>query len=252
MNLPPELLDEIIDHISDEQSLRNCSLVAKSWVYPSRRQIFEFVDIWRDGPLYMWLDAISPTNIGVLQHVRSVQCRSYLHPDSPHPPAGFLHDYWPSFHHLERLAFSSGFLPPYTQIPIFSAFRHSLLSLSLRSCGVRIDGLVTLVDYFPNLAHLELVSLCHMAGGFPARFSRPLQKLAISYFFTKSAQDFLDHLMEQHPLCDEVSISTYPVSGPSLTQHVINGVEASVQRLNIESDLEGAFNIPKGPVVRNV
>ena len=50
MRLPQELLDEILSYLPlddewDEQSLRNCSLVAKSWVDPMRRRPFKTVEI---------------------------------------------------------------------------------------------------------------------------------------------------------------------------------------------------------------
>jgi len=46
MNLPPELVDEIIFNLaSDVQSLHSCSLVAKSWTLPSRKWLFKDVII---------------------------------------------------------------------------------------------------------------------------------------------------------------------------------------------------------------
>ena len=179
MNLPQELLDEIISQIplGDENSLRNCSLVAKSWIYPSRRRIFEVIDIWRNADLKLWMDVIQPTNIGILQHVRSIRC---LPPDSPRPSA-FLRDYSPSFRQLERLTFFSGFLPSLTQIGTCSAFQHTLSYLRLWLCTVTASAVVTLVNYFPNFAHLDLVELYYRVDTQPSPpFSRPLKKLSIT------------------------------------------------------------------------
>ena len=131
MELPPELLDKIISHVhpNDKKLLQNCSLVAKSWVYPSQKRIFKAVDVWGDTHLKLWLDAISPTNVRVLEHIRSIQCQITKPPDSPHPPVDLLRNYSPSFRQLERLTFFSGFLPSLTQISAYSAFQHTLSHL---------------------------------------------------------------------------------------------------------------------------
>jgi len=77
MDLPQELIDEIIDHVlSDgEESLRNCSLAARSWIHPSQRRIFESVTTLGAARLKLWLNTISPTNVKILQHVRSLSCQ---------------------------------------------------------------------------------------------------------------------------------------------------------------------------------
>ena len=72
MSFPQELIEEILSYLSsrDKRSLRNCSLVAKSWINPSRRRLFKTVVIGtRD--LQSWLDKISPSNTELLCHVRS-------------------------------------------------------------------------------------------------------------------------------------------------------------------------------------
>ncbi|KAF9647920.1 hypothetical protein BDM02DRAFT_3116226 [Thelephora ganbajun] len=73
MDLPQELLDEVLNHLPlddkyDELPLRNCSLVAKSWVQPGRRRLFETHEI-REKIYRSWLDNIPPTGDGLLQHV---------------------------------------------------------------------------------------------------------------------------------------------------------------------------------------
>jgi len=251
MDLPPELLDEIISHVpSNDKTLRNCSLVARPWVYPSQKRIFKVIDIWRNSHLKSWLEAISPTNVDVLRHVCSLTCKIPSTLDSLHPPIDLLRDYSPSFRQLERLTFFTGILPSPAQIGTYSAFQHTLSHLSLWCCSVTATGLVILVNYFPNLTHLELADLSCMVDGQPTPpFFRPLQKLTITEFCTEDGLDFLDQLMGLRPQCDEVSIGVFRDSCPSLAQHVINGVEASIQRLNLESHLEGAFSAPKRHIV---
>ena len=96
MNLPRELLDEIFSHLhsDDRRSFQDCSLVAKSWVNPSRRRLFETVHIrrattlraWRvnippvddrafqqlDLALDSWWASFPPANSGLLEYVRWV------------------------------------------------------------------------------------------------------------------------------------------------------------------------------------
>lgn len=245
MDLPQELIDEIINILPDTKiHLRNCSLVAKSWIYPSRRRLFETVDVVEAMHLKLWLDAISPTNVEVLQHVRSLTYQIAEPLDSAHEPVDPLRDYYPSFRQLESLGLYSGRLPSLTQIGTSPAFQHTVLHLSLQGCSVTARGLVTLVNYLHNLAHLELIGLCHRVDGQPAPpFSRPLQKLSVTEFYTNDSLDLIDQLVGLHPRCDEVTTDMFQWSSyPSLAQRVIGSVGASVKRLNLDS---GVSNVPK-------
>ena len=85
-----------------------------------------------------------------------------------------------------------------------------------------------------------------MVDGQPALpFSRPLQKLTFTELYTDSGLAFLDQLMVLRPQCDEVTIGRHEASCPSLAQSVVNGVEACVKRLRLESMLSCAFSVPK-------
>ena len=45
LSLPPEILDVIVDHLDDEPTaLRACCLVSKSWVWRTRRYLFDRVE----------------------------------------------------------------------------------------------------------------------------------------------------------------------------------------------------------------
>ena len=250
MDLPPELLDEIVSHIAtdDKESLRSCSLVAKSWVYPSRRRIFEIVDTWKDAHLKSWLGAISPTNVEVLQHVRSLRCNCQIAKplSSSHRPADLIRDYSPSFRRLERLTLIQGRFTSITQIGTPSAFQHTLSYLCLWCCSVTGSMITTVVNYFPKLAHLDLINLYHEADDQPIPpFSRPLRKLSIAEFPNRNSLKLLDRLMQLRPQCDEVTVEMLLSSSPSLAQRVIHGVGASIKRLNLASNLSGALHIPK-------
>jgi len=192
MSLPHELLDEILSYLQinrkqDQQSLRNYSLVAKSWINPSRRHLFEAVEI-RETTLQSWLDNISPANDELLQHVRSLSYHTYTiawqDRQRPVHRVDVLQDYLPSLHRLQHLSLSFIRIPSdiSRQVEMFSAFRHTLSRLSLRHCSVTISALVNLINCFSNLDCLDLGYLLHEVDGEPpSSLSRPLiRELCIS------------------------------------------------------------------------
>ena len=246
MYLPQELLDEIMGYLSPygTRSLRDCSLVAKSWVHPSRRRLFEKIDVQRLIYFRLWVKNISPTNVELLQHVRSLSCGIYDAGDPTHDPTdpvNFLRDYSPSLRRLRRLNLFFGRLVSFTQIGTPSAFQHSLSHLSLWRSDVKISALVTLVNYFPNLARLDLTDLSCEADDQPTPpLSRPLRKLSIAEFYTRNSLGLLDQLLGLRPQCEEVTINVMFVPSPSLAQRVIDGVEESIKYLRIKRGLEGA------------
>jgi len=244
MDLPPELVDEIISHVApdDMESLRNCSLVAKTWVYPSRRRLFETVNTCQAVHLELWLGSISPTNISVLQHVRFLCCR-ISNPPTPcgmMDPADLPGDYSPSFRRLERLTLTVGSFVSLTQIGT-PGFRYSLSYLCLWYCRVKVSAIVACVDYFPNLLHLDLCnSRSDKADDQPIPpLPRPLRKLTVTNSFPGDAPDLIYQFMELRPQCVEVTVETSSFSSSSFTQRIIDGVAASVKRLNLEHSFSG-------------
>jgi len=251
MDLPQELLDEILTYIptDDCRSFRSCSLVAKSWVRPSRRRLFETINIAGSVHLGRLLEEISPTDARMLlQHVRSITCRIDHTPDPPHGSADLLHDYSSSLCQLKRLTFHSGCPPSLSQIETYTAFRYSLSYLCLRSFRITANVVVTIANYFPNLAHLHLDTLSYMANDQPIPpFSRSLQELTIDEF-TSEGLPLLDQLMGLRPHCNKCTVGRGRI--PWLAQRVINGVESSVKHLDIQSKLIGVSNFKKKPATR--
>jgi len=120
------------------------------------------------------------------------------------------------------------------------AFQRTLMCLRLRFFSVTANAVVTLVNYFPNLAHLYLDDLSHEVDDRPIPpFSRPLQKLTVDQF-TSGGLALLHQLMGLHPQCDKITFEQMWSSCPPLAQCVINGVEASIKRLDLKSALVGA------------
>jgi len=247
MDLPQELFDEVFTYVppDDRRSLRSCTLVAKSWVHPAQRRLFETANV-SGRCLEWWLKEISPTNARML--LQRVCSMTYCIDDtivSPHRPVDLFHDYSSSLCRLKRLTFDSGLPSSLAWIEKFTAFQHTLSYLCLRSLGVTANVVVTLVNYFPNLAHLHLRSLSHKVDGRPIpHFSRPLRELTI-YGFTTDGLPLLDQLMGLHPQCNKSTIGVLQLPCPSLTQCVINGVESSIKHLVLESRLGGVSNVLK-------
>ena len=196
MNIPPELIDEIVRNLAfDIRSLRSCSLIVRSWAYSSRKWLFKDVLVSRKTH-QLWLDRIAPTNVELL---RNIQTFTYLfdtismwHGTKPCLTPyhiGSLCSYLPSFRCLERLRLHYMLLGPEVpqQIGLFSAVQQSLSSLYLSDCLVTSNALITLVNYLPLLVDLELRYLRHEANGEPApQLSRPLRgRLCIAYCETE-------------------------------------------------------------------
>ncbi|KAF9645588.1 hypothetical protein BDM02DRAFT_3119996 [Thelephora ganbajun] len=155
MHLPEELLDEIFGHLppDDRRSLQNCSLVSKSWLQPSRRLLFARIII--ESTTYQsWLDKISPTNTGLLCHVRSLTY--FIGGDDC--GVSLLRDYLPSFFQLQQLSFCFTNIEPtiYEHLEWFSAFQHTLSRLYFAHVLITWSAFVALIGYFPNLRDLNI------------------------------------------------------------------------------------------------
>ena len=246
IDLPQELLDEIIGHLSTHApSLRNCSLVAKSWLYPSRSHLFDVVNVQHVNTLKSWWSNISPENTELLQHVRLLHCRMPNPSSSSFSLANcvnFLTEYSSSLRQLKHLSLTSGCISSFNQFGTPSAFQHTLAALVLVDCGVTINILATLVNYFYNLVHLNLVNLQYLVDAQPASpLSRPLRKLSVGDFHPVCNLVLIDLLSGLQLQSEEVTIRSF-LPSPSLAQRVINGVEASVRYLDLQKDLKCAYS----------
>ncbi|KAF9648089.1 hypothetical protein BDM02DRAFT_3269711 [Thelephora ganbajun] len=165
MHLPEELLDEIFGRLppNDRRSLQNCSLVSKSWLQPGRRLLFAHVVV-KSATYRSWLDNISPTNTGLLCHARSL---TYIFGDGC--GISLLRDYLPSFFQLQQLAFSVTDIESTIcdHLEWFSAFRHTLSSLSLSQVSITWSAFIVLVGYFPNLRDLHIFKIWFRKDDWP-------------------------------------------------------------------------------------
>ena len=211
MNLPQELLDEILLHLpSDEgRSLRSCSLVSKSWLEPSRRLLFKHIRIRQDN-YKLWLATISPTNAGVLFHVHSFAYFLRVKRTSDSRSVYIFRDYFPSFCQLKKLTLCHLDIEPTIpeHLHLFSAFHHTLSSLSLGVVSISWRAFVALVGYFPNLRNLNLLATSFRMDDIRVPdISHPGRGKLFIDRITSAAADFpFDRFTELRPEYEELQI----------------------------------------------
>ena len=166
ISLPQELVNEVIDNLSDDVDLEACSLVSGSWAYPARSRLFHHVRLC-SAEAEDWLSR--PTE--------SVQRMA------PHIVKFELSDYWtrpltaPAFHWggsdslLPRLitsltsspvqslrieSFYTGGFNKSTLEQCFLPICHSLRSLELNDLTACPDASTYLLSLFPNLDDIHI------------------------------------------------------------------------------------------------
>ena len=231
MNLPQELLDEILSHLPSDggRSLRSCSLVCKFWLEPSRRLLFAHVRVRQDN-YRQWLNKISPTNTGVLSHVHSLTY--FLRGSRTDSRSVYVfRDYFPSFSQLRTLTFCHLDIEPAISqnLHLFSAFKHSLSSLSFGGVSIPWGAFVALVGYFPNLRNLNLLATAFQVANNPGpHTSHPGRgKLFVDLITRVSAGFPYDRLAELRPEYEELELLG------AYEPRLISAVERTLKSLKI-------------------
>ena len=234
MNLPQELLDEIFSHLSDRarpSTLRSCSLVSKSWLTPSRRLLFSRISI--DVNKYQpWLEQIPPTNTALLRHARTLTyfIQGYEINDLRYHVC-LLRDYLPSFCQLQTLNLCNLDIEPTIpdDLHLFSAFQHTLSSLSFSWVTIAWSSFVALVGNFPQLRKLEIIGTSFREDERPVpEVSHVLCGKLFVDLFTKRSMGLPSHrFAELKPEYEELEIlGTYE-------HNLIAAVEKTLKSLKI-------------------
>ena len=240
MNFPQELLDEILSYLPPESLprwARDCSLVARSWLQPSRRRLFESVSI-RGDDLQSWLDTISPTNVRILQHVRSFHFSGARGFSGPMIGVEDLYTYFPSFRRLQAITLRCTHvsLDIHKRIEMFSPSKDTLLSLTLSNVSLSWPSFITLVDYFPNLRDLQLEGLSLKDGNpCPSPLSRPLHgKLSFLSHKKESLVALCDWFCESEAKYDELAVHI-GYGWASYSQNIVHAYGKNLKRLGFHS-----------------
>ena len=226
MALPCELVDEIVTHLRcDERALRNCSLVARSWTYPSQKLLYARICITPET-YKTWQEIASPTSAELFHHVLSLTFSRFQ-------SLYALHEYHlESFHRLRHLALHNiGDIESNT-VDLFPAFQNTLSSLSLHRVRLTLDTFIKLLGYFPNLKQLTL----HDSAFDPERWATPLPstpprgKLTLSALSEEDTGALLWGLRQLEPEYDELNF--LEVYGNSI-HSIISTCNKTLKRLQL-------------------
>ena len=226
MILPLELLDDILIHLRrDNQALQNCSLVARSWTYPSQKLLYTRVRI-TPSRYQTWQEIASPTSAKLLRHVQSLMCRQFRSLHDLHD------DYLKSFHLLQHLSLDHRVDLDTTNL--FPAFQNSLSSLSLSHVSLTLDAFINLLCYFPNLRRLQLFNSRFDSGHLtvPPPSTPPRGALRLFMLSQKRADIPLRALCALEPEYDELEI--YRVyDSPSHVRSIISACKKTLAHLKL-------------------
>ena len=206
-SFPQELRDKVFGYISpdDKETLRNCSLVAKSWKHTSQKRLFESVKT-PPGNLQLWLERASRENVALLEHVRNLTCFQESCTVWSIDPA--LKTPLNNLQFLGQLRhFNLGFTD-ISSPPEIGSFKPALSCLTLTYCGISTDTLVAFINYFPDLEYLHLESLTCPVPKVPQTYLVPRPPLKQLYtdegLESEKYLDLLDELSKLGLRFDQV------------------------------------------------
>ena len=206
MALPPELVDEILTQLQDDkQTLLNCSLIAKSWAYPSQKLLHDWHLCFIPETYRTWQETASPTRMELLPRVRSLTYRNF---DSLHP---FRRDHLKSFHRLQKITLRDISLNIQSDIINYlPASQNTLSSLYLANVSIYNTALVDLINHFPNLRdlHLDQLYIPHTRHTAPP-FRSPRGKLCLTALPPAAVATLLSCLHELELGYDELEIVNF-------------------------------------------
>ena len=158
MRLPQELVEDIIDCLSDDRKmLESCSLVATTWLARSRHYLFHSITL-NDERARKWCSTIHPDTDRVSHLVRTLTLKQ----TQGHRWLGTMFldtisDHFSSFRHIENLSITWLDLSDFEPGSLVRHFAHhgsSLRSLHLSYLSADYSALMTFLQLFPYLEDL--------------------------------------------------------------------------------------------------
>ncbi|KAF9779607.1 hypothetical protein BJ322DRAFT_1113407 [Thelephora terrestris] len=160
MNLPPELIDQILDDLSDDlESLRAAALVSKAWASWCQAHLFKSVHL-TPHTLNGWFKNVphevgGPASLTRTLTLEESYFMSWINPQFMYFPLSNLTTFSDvrslSFIKWDAILFRGASLKPY-----FGHFGTTLRAVSLRSCGFHPAILFDLLSLLPNVDDLEI------------------------------------------------------------------------------------------------
>ena len=243
MIFPPEILDEILEHIPaiklQQPTFLACALVATWWTEPSQRRLFSSAVV-NESNHERWINGVvlSRSKTRLLGYVRSLwhyRVQEYRMQDLAQNSA----EYFSALRNLRSLTVQNARIEHKEGFrSCFSAFRETLTYLSLKSSVTSFSAFVTLVDYFPNIRTLLLSSLTLKPDDGPVpTLSRPLRGKA-HIWAQPNDLEFFDRLVELNPEYEELVIDTfYPQPGRRFLETILRISPSTVKILRLVAQL---------------
>ena len=148
--LPPELIDRVIDFLHDEpKALAACSLVASSWTTTSRYHLFSTVKLINDADWAKFgrLVEISPTLVHCIRNITT---------DTNNSPSAKWIAACASFTSLNQITLFGSIFPPWqSEAAAISSVAHKITTLTLNLAFASGNDFWPIVRMFPNLVSLR-------------------------------------------------------------------------------------------------
>ena len=201
MQLPQELVEDIVDRLSgDRPMLETCSLVATTWLPRSRHHLFNGVSL-NSKTVKKWCSAIRPGPDGPSNLIHTLSL--YQAPGHRWLGTGSLDvisNHFSSFRRVEDLSITwldLGDFEPGSLTRHFVHFGSSLRSLRLSYLCADFSALITFLQFFPNLQNILIHTPDLRDDGPPLRISRmdpPFHGFLNLLSFDSASSPFLSHL----------------------------------------------------------
>jgi len=236
--VPQELVDEVLDHLADDMAtLRSCSLVAKSWIYSSRRHLFNSI-FFTANDITNWSKTFPDPEDSPAWHVRDLSF-CFIQPDVPIDFA----DRMPYFSNVQKLtligraATDPGFISALGQLP------PSTRSVDITFSKVLNEHIVSVMQQLPNLDNLSLMSM-EWGGPIPPGTGKLIQgrlsgKLRLRRRFAH--RDLLNALMEvpTGPQFTEVEIRDARMDCFPATLKLVRACQGTLTKLHFSALILG-------------
>jgi len=161
-DLPQELIDKIIDEVSQWDSthdLRACCLVQKRWVERSRRHLFKEVSLYTTDHFKNWIKLIPSGSNGPYHHVRTLMYRQGTAVLGPKQLLDLYPGHFTSFTGLESLQIFNLSLLRFTPTSMPKAFGpigRFMRTLVVKDVELTLNSLLMFLVHFPRLETLYL------------------------------------------------------------------------------------------------
>lgn len=254
MSLPPELINRVLKHLSDDpESLRALSLVSKVWASWCQALLFKSIHL-TPPMLRRWFENVSKEADGPASHTRALTLEEYrlipwINPhflDFPLPNLASFSD----VRSLSLIQWNATLFNGEPPGPYFGHFGKSLRKLSLRFCTLNP---VVLFDFLSLLPKVEDLEIAHpYPPPLPLDTIPDVPELTPSFCGTLSLADYTsEHLILKALATFPLHFSTIRIKGcafyePEPYQMLLTSCRNTLVSLRFEEVYRGAFSLRPG------